>query len=256
MLWEVVSGDLPHFLGQVRELQESHAKATKELALREARILELEKQVAGLQKDYLELSLESTSREQDSRRRLLLSCIQATTHALAHGHQLNPTTQIPVLQAIDEFLQDMLDTDVDQKTLQSITATLGSLLHDPSCLLLPSIVALVHTIFIKLTLVAAMIPASLLPDVVPIFSLMTKSSWGTSVLVGCNFVGALLAIMQSGTLQTKISQPIYIALLSLLQHLLDHTGYRALNQQHHDDIFAFFKVYARRLHEEFRKSQS
>ncbi|EQC41611.1 hypothetical protein SDRG_01570 [Saprolegnia diclina VS20] len=267
LLADVLGEDLPRFLKQVQALQEKHASTTAALHKRDARVHELENQVAGLQNDYLAISMDTTSREHANQRQLLLSCVQATTYALAHGHQLNPMTQVPVLHAMDSFLQDMLDSDADPMTLKCIASTLGSVLHDPACLLLPSILAAVESIFIKLTLLTVMIPCSMLQELVPIFGLMASSSRGTSVLVGCNLVVPLLKIIASDGLCDTIAPSVYAALLALLQHLLQHTKYHALKQQRHDATFHFFKVItssrdrsvldlARRMHEEFRRSQA
>ncbi|KDO34642.1 hypothetical protein SPRG_00704 [Saprolegnia parasitica CBS 223.65] len=120
LLADVLGADLPRFLKQVQALQDKHASTTAALHKQDARVRELENQVAGLQNDYLAISMDATSREHASQRHLLLSCVQATTFALAHGHQLNPTTQVPVLHVMDSFLQDMVDTYAYEEEVTSI----------------------------------------------------------------------------------------------------------------------------------------
>ncbi len=99
--------DIPLFLSQVAKLQELQQQTSLALQNREEKIRILEKQLSSLQNEYLAVTLQKPLYSHDSKI-MLLSCLQTASFALSHGHQMNPTTQLPILHAIDELLQEMV----------------------------------------------------------------------------------------------------------------------------------------------------
>ncbi|KAF0687928.1 Aste57867_20420 [Aphanomyces stellatus] len=240
MTQDLIRMDLPRYLAQVNQLQELQEQTASALRIRDEKIQALELQLTNLQNEFLAVTLQQPTNSQEVKF-MLLSCLQSTTFSLAHGQKLIPTTQVPVLHALDDLLQEMLDGEVEQKILHSVAVTLGNVLLDTACLLVPSILAAVRSVCTKLALVVAIIPHTMLDEVIPVLCFIGKSSWGTSVLLESNLAPPLLTIIQFDTLRSTIPASTYLKLLTLLYHLLQASGFASMKHQSQDTTFRMFK---------------
>ncbi|KAG9416609.1 hypothetical protein AC1031_001005 [Aphanomyces cochlioides] len=237
--------DLPLFLTRVGQLQELQEQTAATLRLRDEKIRKLEQQLSNLQNEYLAVTLQQSAQPQETKY-MLLSCLQSTSFALAHSQNWNQTTQVQVLHAVDELLQEMLDGEVEQKILHAVATVLGNTIHDPASILAPPVLAATRGICSKLALIVAIIPHALLDEVIPVLCFVGKSSWGTSVLLESNVVAPLLTIVQHDSLKATIPTPTYLKLLTLMYHLLQVSGFAAMRHQSQDATFLMFKKYTSR----------
>ncbi|KAH9116699.1 hypothetical protein LEN26_009352 [Aphanomyces euteiches] len=276
MTQELIRKDLPLFLTRVGQLQELQEQTAATLRLRDEKIRKLEQQLSTLQNEYLVVTLQQSAQPQETKH-MLLSCLQSTSFALAHSQNWNQTTQVQVLHAVDELLQEMvkqvyvgglfcqLDGEVEQKILNAVATVLGNTIHDPASILAPPVLAATRGICSKLALIVAIIPHALLDEVIPVLCFVGKSSWGTSVLLESNVVAPLLTIVQHDSLKETIPTPTYLKLLTLMYHLLQVSGFAAMRHQSQDATFRMFKNLtnngdrriidlARKMLEDYRRS--
>ncbi|CAK4114442.1 unnamed protein product [Aphanomyces euteiches] len=243
MTQELIRKDLPLFLTRVGQLQELQEQTAATLRLRDEKIRKLEQQLSTLQNEYLVVTLQQSAQPQETKH-MLLSCLQSTSFALAHSQNWNQTTQVQVLHAVDELLQEMvkqvyvgglfcqLDGEVEQKILNAVATVLGNTIHDPASILAPPVLAATRGICSKLALIVE-------SNVVA--PLLTIVQHGSHTLKFDN-----LTLLSLDSLKETIPTSTYLKLLTLMYHLLQVSGFAAMRHQSQDATFRMFKKYTSR----------